>query len=279
VKQEGVEEYAFNSDSLRLRQVLINLLGNAVKFTPAAGTINFNVVVEQKEKSKALVRFQVSDTGVGISPEALQKLFVAFEQGGANVAREYGGTGLGLSISKSIINLFGGDITVTSKQGEGSNFEFAIWMDYADGSGKPQDMRASVPAFTGFRALLVDDVRINRIIVLEQLKKTNLTIDEADDGDAAVEKFSASPVGFYNIIFMDVQMPRMNGYEASRAIRALDRPDAATVTIVAMTANAFREDVEEAIRSGMNDHLAKPLQPNKLMDTLIKYLNSNQAAG
>ncbi|MDR1396370.1 MAG: PAS domain-containing protein [Desulfarculales bacterium] len=277
VMQEGVGDHAFNSDSLRLRQVLINLLGNSVKFTPSAGTVSFSVTVREKKENQALVCFQVSDTGIGISPEALQKLFVAFEQGGASVAREYGGTGLGLSISKSIINLFGGDITVTSRQGEGSLFEFSIWMDYADNLSTPQNMRASLPTFAGYRALLVDDVRINRIIVLEQLKKTNLIIEEADDGDTAVEKFSASPIGFYNIIFMDVQMPRMNGYEASKAIRALDRPDAATVIIVAMTANAFREDVEEALRSGMNDHLAKPLQLNKLVDTLVKYLNSYQA--
>ena len=274
VRQEGVGSRAFYSDSLRLRQVLINLLGNAVKFTPEKGVVQFVITVKEIKEDKSLIQFKVSDTGIGISEEALQKLFVAFEQGGTQVAREYGGTGLGLSISKSIVSLFGSDIKVSSQEGEGSNFEFAIWLDNAKDVVLPKSKKEMLHAFAGKHALLVDDVRINRVIVIEQLKDTGLIIDEADDGDVAIKKFANSPEGYYDVVFMDVQMPRVNGYEAVRAIRALPRADAANVTIIAMTANAFREDVEEALSNGMNAHLAKPLQLDKLLDMLVKYLNS-----
>jgi PAS domain S-box-containing protein len=276
-KPEGISPSLFLSDALRLRQVLINLLGNAVKFTPESGRISLDVVQLQEEPERCLIRFSISDSGVGISREEQEHLFRPFEQANAQISRRYGGTGLGLAISRSIVQLLGGDITLESAEGRGSTFSFEIWLEKA---GPAEDGNAGAETAAGFptleskRALLVDDVDINRLIVTEQMSGTKLNIDEAGDGREAVDMFAASPVGHYDIILMDVQMPLMDGYQASSAIRAMDRPDAAAVPIIAMTANAFKDDVEKALRHGMTAHLAKPLEPEKLMETVYKYLGA-----
>jgi CheY-like chemotaxis protein len=225
------------------------------------------------------VQFKIIDSGIGMSKEVISRLFKAFEQGSNDVTKVYGGTGLGLSISKNIINLFGGDIEVQSLEDRGSCFEFSIWLPKADIkdaiTGKPSEK--STKFLEGKRALLVDDVNINRVIVREQLKKTGMLIEEADDGDVAIERFKASPEGYFDVVFMDIQMPRVNGYEACRGIRTLDRGDARKVTIIAMTANAFKEDVEAALENGMNAHLAKPLEMKQLLDLLYQYLHPADA--
>ena len=263
----------FLSDSLRLRQVLINLLGNAVKFTPEYGKIEFRIEKKEQREGQTLVRFSVRDTGIGIPDEALEAIFHAFEQVDGKMTRQYGGTGLGLTISSRIVQLFGGEIKLRSKVGEGSEFSFSIWLreiepeltdmkEIEDASGK----------FAGKRMLLVDDVEINRMIVISMLDGTGISIDEAEDGITGVEAFSASAENAYDIILMDVQMPRMDGYEASAAIRALDRPDAGNVPIVALTANAFKEDIDKALQSGMNAHIAKPVEIDKLLSILFRFL-------
>ena len=270
VFDEDLKDRTFISDALRLRQVLINLLGNAVKFTPELGNIGFRIRRLKAEGGRTLVGFSVSDDGIGISEEHRQHLFKPFEQANGSVAKYYGGTGLGLSISKSIVNLLGGDIHLESKEGEGSIFSFELWLEDDHGTVESAVAPGDTAALKGKRILLVDDVEINRIIVVEMLAHTGLLIDEADDGAEAVEKFIASPPGRYDAILMDVQMPHMNGYEATEAIRGMDRPDAEAVPIFAMTANAFKDDVDKALESGMNGHLAKPLEPDKLMTTLSK---------
>ncbi len=262
----------FFSDALRLRQVLINLLGNAVKFTPECGRVILNIDQLDERDNRALLYFSVTDTGIGISRQAQEGLFMPFEQGSAQISRRYGGTGLGLSISRSIVRLLGGDISLESDEGKGSTFYFTIWLDEAENGESEVDSADRATTFAGKRALLVDDVDINRIIVIEQLSATQLAIEEAEDGQVALDKFAASPVGYYDIIFMDVQMPVMDGYQAALSIRALDRPDAKTVPIIAMTANAFKEDVEKALSCGMNAHLAKPLEHEKLLDILFRSL-------
>ena len=272
VRIEDLEKSQFICDALRLRQVLINLLGNAVKFTPECGKILFLVRQLERKNHKTLLLFSVSDTGIGISEQVLATLFTPFEQGGGHISKQYGGTGLGLSISKSIVRMLGGDIEVTSFEGKGSEFCFDLWLTEDESEAADAVPTDDLSMLRGKRVLLVDDVAINRIIVTEQLSTTGLIIDEAEDGVAAVEMFSASPVGHYDIIFMDVQMPRMDGYQASEAIRTLDRPDGPRVPIIAMTANAFKEDVEQAFAHGMNGHLAKPLENDKLMEALAKIL-------
>ncbi|MDR2529090.1 MAG: response regulator [Synergistaceae bacterium] len=264
---------AFVSDPLRLRQVLINLLGNSVKFTPECGRIEFRVKQKERQEGKSLVEFSVQDSGIGIPADKLEKLFQPFEQGGSHISKRYGGTGLGLAISRSIVRLLGGDIAVESKEGEGSAFRFILWLNHSAAVFEEEQPIADTEGlFENKRALLVDDVLVNRLIAVEMLDGTGLAIDEAEDGLLALETFEKSLPGVYDIIFMDVQMPNMDGYEASEAIRALDRPDAKTVPIVALTANAFKEDVDRAISHGMNAHLAKPLEYDKLLEVCARYL-------
>ncbi len=263
---------AFISDPLRLRQVLINLLGNAVKFTPSSGKISFLIEQLERDANKSLLSFSVSDTGMGIPQAKLLSIFQPFEQADRDIAKNYGGTGLGLSISRNIVKGLGDDIRVSSTPGQGSSFSFEIWLREA-GSSPVEAQRIDYTArLKGKKALLVDDVDINRIIVQELLSAADMRIDEADNGQAAADAFAKSPVGYYDIIFMDVQMPEMDGYEAASAIRRMDRADAASVPIIAMTANAFKEDVEKALAHGMNAHLAKPLEYEKLLEVMTRHM-------
>jgi CheY-like chemotaxis protein len=265
------------TDPLRLRQVLINLLGNAVKFTPELGRIVFDIRKLESEDGKIKFSFAVKDNGIGISDEAKETLFQPFEQGGAGVARRFGGTGLGLAISRSIVRLLGGDITVESEPNAGSTFSFSLWMREADSEVSEEDVQIEGKGlFAGKRALLVDDVAINRIIAADLLEFTGLDIDEAEDGDEAVRMFEASEPGTYDIIYMDIQMPKMDGYKASLLIRAAAREDARSVPIVALTANAFKDDIDNALRNGMNAHLAKPLDVHKLIETTFRLIKGSK---
>lgn len=267
-----LNERFFTSDSLRLRQVLINLLGNSVKFTPELGQIAFTVTELEHGEKASLIQFSIADTGIGIAPETLANLFKPFEQGANWVSRKYGGTGLGLSISKNIINMMGGDIAVISEVNQGSTFTFAVWLNNAGEEYHVADLDFKPKKFDGRRVLLVDDVDINRMIVIEMLEGAGLEIDEAENGIVGVAKFNDSAPGYYSLVFMDIQMPGMDGYEASSRIRALERPDAQTVPIVAMTANAFQEDVDKSLAHGMNAHLAKPLDYDKILELLGRFL-------
>ncbi len=262
----------FKSDELRLRQVIINLLGNAVKFTPECGTITFTVSQVQEQDGKSLIHFAVSDTGIGISAQSQERLFIPSEQGGGEITKQYGGTGLGLSISRSIVNLFGGEISVNSIINQGSTFFFEIWMAQDDTPIQEVPLQDACAALVGKRILLVDDVDINRLIVVEQLAEAKLIIDEANDGHIAVDMFANSPEGYYNLILMDLQMPQMDGCTAAKAIRQLPREDAKSVPIIALTANVFAEDIDKAIAHGMNAHLAKPLEYDKLLTLLVRYM-------
>ena len=262
-------------DVLHLRQVLINLLGNAVKFTPELGEIEFRVEKTDEADGEYLVRFVVRDTGIGISSEAKDSIFMPFEQGNNKISRLYGGTGLGLAISRRIVNLFGSDIVLNSEVGKGSEFSFEVWLKKAEDQDDIPAEKAALDAkgkFTGRKALLVDDVDINRMIVAALLEDTGIAIDEAADGDRAVELFADSPEGGYDIIFMDVQMPVMDGFEATAAIRGMERADAAGVPIIALTANAFKEDIDKALSNGMNAHITKPVEVDRLIEVMYRFL-------
>ncbi|SBV98523.1 Signal transduction histidine kinase [uncultured delta proteobacterium] len=267
----------FISDALRLRQVLINLLGNAVKFTPECGTVEFSVTAKERSENKVFFEFTVKDDGIGISNAVKEKLFSPFEQGDRRISRQYGGTGLGLSISRNIVRLMGGDITVESVEGCGSTFSFGLWLPEAEVPGNVEVHADDRNILCGKRILLVDDVAINRMIVVDLLDAIDLTVDEADDGAVALDMVAKSPEGYYSAILMDVQMPNMDGYEASIAIRALGRKDVLTMPIIAMTANAFREDVEKAFASGMTGHMAKPLEFEKLVQTISEQILAAKA--
>ena len=268
-------------DELRLTQVIINLLGNAIKFTPENGSISLDISERGRENGECVLEVRVSDNGIGITPEHQSKLFTPFEQGDGSITREYGGTGLGLAICKYIVELMGGGIWVESVLGEGSMFAFSVRMRISDeeayrrsGTAKNavgEVSAAGVDNLSEFTILLVEDVEINREIVFAMLEDTHARIDFAENGAIAVEMFAAAP-DLYDIILMDMQMPVMDGLEATRRIRALDAERAGSIAIVAMTANVFKEDVDKCLAAGMNDHIAKPIDSDLLLEKLIHYL-------
>jgi CheY-like chemotaxis protein len=207
-----------------------------------------------------------------IATKALENLFRPFEQV-KGITQKYGGTGLGLVISKSIVQLFGGDIEVKSRVGDGSEFRFELTMEEAATENVEEvAIEDAAGSLKGMRALLADDVAINRVIAGSILEETSIEIDEAEDGVQALELFKNSAPNYYDIIYMDIQMPNMDGYEATAQIRALDRADARTVPIVALMANAFKEDINRAISSGMNAHLAKHMEPEKALEITLRLL-------
>lgn len=267
------EQTTFTSDPLRLRQVLLNLLGNAVKFTPEHGSVTLEIVQKEENNASApprvLFEFSIQDSGMGVSDQVMATLFQPFEQGAGDITRRFGGTGLGLSISQRIIQLMHSDISVVSQEGEGSVFSFAIWLPRS-APLLPTPALAQI-SFADKRMLLVDDVDINRMIVKETLAETGISIDESSNGAEAVEHFSNSAPFTYDIILMDIQMPILDGYQAAKAIRALPRPDTA-VPIIALTANAFKEDEDKAYSHGMDGYLTKPIAYEKLIQSLQQFL-------
>ncbi|MDR0586450.1 MAG: response regulator [Treponema sp.] len=259
-------------DKLRLKQVLINLLGNAVKFTDNDGTVGFSARGREEGDGKLRVHFLVRDTGIGMKAEQMKNLFNAFEQTDNTIAVRYGGTGLGLAISQNLVKLMGGIISVKSEYGKGSVFDFTLDMERAAAEADGEAPKGKVPDLTGKRILLVEDIEINRIILKELLGETHAVIEEAEDGKKALDKFASSKEGCYDLVFMDVQMPNMDGHEATEKIRALKRKDAKKVPIIAMTANAYKEDIDKALESGMNGHLAKPVDMDEVMKVLSRWL-------
>jgi len=259
-------------DKLRLNQVLINLLSNAIKFTDAYGHISFDANILNETATDIRVRFVIKDDGIGMSEEQIARLFKPFEQADSSIASRFGGTGLGLSISHNLVQRMGGNITLESELGKGSTFSFTLLFKKGELSEQPAEMPVSDLYLPGVRILLAEDIDINRFIIEELLAPTGVTIDMARNGREAVEMFEGSEPNYYKLIFMDVQMPEMNGYEATTQIRALLRPDAKRIPIIAMTANAYKEDVEQALSVGMNKHIGKPINVDVLMKTLSLYL-------
>ena len=258
-----------NGDALRLNQVLINLLGNAVKFTPAYGMVNF-LVDYKVSAGAAIVTFTVQDTGIGIAPDQLERVFLPFEQANSSITTRFGGLGLGLPISQSLVELMGGKISVTSALDLGTTLTFTITLPIVEEVPEEVEVPETID-LTGKRILIVEDVEINRVILSEFLADTHAELVEAENGLEALDLFKKSPVYFYSMIFMDIQMPYMDGNEAARNIRALPREDAKAVPIVAVTANAYQEDVERALQAGMNKHIAKPVDVSELMRTLREF--------
>ena len=274
---ENIPQFLIGDDQ-RLAQVMTNLLSNAVKFTPEEGSIHLDVRLEGSENDMYTLKFAVKDSGIGISPEQKERLFTSFEQAEKTTSRKFGGTGLGLAISKRIVELMGGTIWIESELGQGAEFLFTVKMKgsskYIETDDSPLNKTTEpvqTETFPGRCLLLAEDVDVNREIVMELLKPLQLEIDCAVNGIEAVEKFTAQPER-YDLIFMDVQMPEMDGFEATHLIRALDLPNAKEVPIIAMTANVFREDIEKCLEAGMNDHVGKPLDLDDVLKKLTFYL-------
>lgn len=260
-------------DRLRLGQVLLNVVGNAVKFTPAGGNILVEAVETPGPEGSGEYRFLIADTGIGMSQTFLGHIFEPFERESTSTLSGIQGAGLGMTITKNIIDAMGGEIRVESREGEGSRFLIRLTLPLALGSsgqaGGPDKEKASLE---GRRILLVEDNHLNREIAATILEEEGLLVEEAWDGAAAVEKLAGSQPGYYELILMDIQMPVMDGYEATRQIRRLRDPRLAGIPILAMTANALEEDKQKAFMAGMDGHLTKPVEVEKLIMTLREKL-------
>ena len=275
------------TDEQRLAQVITNLIGNAIKFTPEGGKITLSIRRIEPSGSKdedfCTLEIIVTDTGIGIPKEQQGKLFASFVQVDSSVARKFGGTGLGLAISKKIVELMNGEIRIESEESKGSSFIVTIraGISAASAVSAAADRSAesdAPPDYNGKRILLAEDVEINREIVLTILEPLGLEVIEAEDGQKAFYLFRADPDSF-DLIFMDIHMPGMDGYESSRLIRALEEEleeqnhIRKRIPIVAMTANVFKEDVERCLAAGMDSHIGKPLDFDAVMAVLRKYLS------
>ena len=265
------EEY-YIGDDMKLRQVLINILGNAVKFTPAGGEVSFTVEQTAKYDGRATIRFVIRDTGIGMSEEYLPKIFETFSQEDSSATNRYGSTGLGMPITKSLVELMNGNIAVESKKGVGSTFTVTVTLGVSDRHGGEESDITPRPAgedtLTGRRILMAEDMPVNAEIMMMVLSMRGMEAELAENGRIAVEKFAAHGAGYYDAILMDMRMPEMDGLEATKTIRAMNRPDAKTIPIIALTANAFDEDVQRSMQAGLNAHLSKPVEPEALYAAL-----------
>lgn len=269
----GVHQYACVWGSpLHVRQIFINILGNAVKYNKKNGRIFTKMQAENTGPDTVVFRIEMSDTGIGMSEEFLQHLYEPFAREHEESIGGYEGTGLGMSIVKQLIDKMGGTIQMESKVGEGSRFIVEIPFEMATEEEVERRQEESDPgSIAGKKILLVEDNELNRDIARTLLSDAGAEITEALNGKQAVEIFSNSSKGAFDVILMDVMMPVMNGYEATRRIRSLDREDAGKIPIIAMTANAFSEDIDRAKNVGMNAHLSKPLDVPKMLALVAKY--------
>lgn len=269
VHMEQLACVAVYSDSLRLRQVLLNILGNAVKYTPKGGAIDFTIKESPSAKGDGYVHlaFVVQDNGIGMTDEYVRHIFESFSREDSLRVQKTEGSGLGMAITKYIVDAMGGKIGIKSEANVGTEFTVLLDVERAkQEQAEAQEADAAQPQHA-LRVLLAEDNALNREIAVALLSKQDVTVETAENGQLCVEKFSAAPNGYYDAVLMDVRMPVMNGYEATQAIRALARADAA-LPIIAMTADAFAEDVERCLAAGMNAHLSKPMDINKLMALL-----------
>ena len=262
------------ADSVRIREVLVNILSNAVKFTEDGGSITFETsYCRGKDDCHIIARYRVSDTGVGISEEYVKYIFDEFSQEENGARTNYKGTGLGMAITKQYVDLMGGTISVESKKGVGSTFIVEIPMELtAESNVQKQTLPVAKADLTGVKILLAEDNALNAEIAIVQLEDLGIQVTRASHGKEAVKAFADNPPNTFDIIFMDIMMPEMSGYEATACIRAMqDRLDARRIPIIAMTANAFAEDVQASLDAGMNGHLSKPI----VMEEITKVIVSN----
>ncbi len=282
---DQVEGY-YIGDELKIKEILINILSNAIKFTEAPGKVTLTIEKTAEFDDQSTMRFRVKDTGVGIDPEYLPRIFEPFSQEDSSRKNKFGSTGLGMAITKNLVEMMNGTISVESEKGKGT--EFTVVITLKNSQRKDEDVPAagdtgSAPsaddqkssaeaegaaALAGRRVLLAEDTELNAEIMIDLLEIEDIEADHAENGKIAVEMFAKSAPGTYCVILMDVRMPVMDGLEAAAAIRAMDRPDAGTIPIIALTANAFEEDVQRSLQAGMNAHLTKPVDADLLIRTM-----------
>lgn len=267
-------------DNLRVSQVLVNLVSNALKFTPSGGSVTLEARQTEVSEHTISLEFVVTDTGIGISESFQSRIFEPFEQAQPATTRQYGGTGLGLAICSSFVQLMGGTIDVHSKLGEGTQFIVRLTLQRGlsgSESNLHEEGNRTACDLNGIRILLAEDNEINAEIVIMILENLGAAVDHVENGKAALDLLSASPAGTFSLILMDIQMPVMDGLAASRAIRALNHPDAGRIPIIGLSANAFHEDIKKAKDNGMTDYLSKPLDLGRLYQALNHTISNREA--
>lgn len=273
-----IDDY-YVGDELKVKRVLINVLNNATKYTIPPGRVSFTVEQTEERGDNRVLRFTVQDTGIGMDKEFLPNLFFPFAQSDNSNTTQFGGSGLSLAVSSKMVALMHGDITVTSDKGVGSAFVITISLRASDRKkeeavqSKPED---ETDVLQGKHILIVEDMEMNAEIMADLLEMEGMTSDWAENGRIAVEVFSEKPENTYDAILMDLRMPVMDGLEAARTIRSLDRADAKTVPILALTANAFEEDIRNSLEAGMNEHLAKPVDTDLLFNSLRWHFQNSE---
>jgi signal transduction histidine kinase len=274
-RTEPIDDW-FIGDDLRLKQILINILGNAVKFTDAPGSVRFTAAQEAASDDRALLCFRIQDTGIGMDADFLPRLFEPFSQEDATTTNRYGGSGLGMAITKNMVDLMGGSIEVESEKGRGTVFTVKIPLR------KAEDARPSAPAehlaepgasLEGLHVMIAEDVPLNAEVLSDLLEMEDISCEWAENGKRAMELFEQSEAGHFDAILMDMRMPVMDGLTATREIRKLERADAKSIPIIALTANAFEEDVKNCLEAGMNAHLSKPVDVDRLKEMLSGMLS------
>ena len=259
---------------MKIKQVIINILGNSVKFTPEGGVISFDIEEQARNDRMTTLRMIFKDTGIGMSSDFLPHIFDAFSQEDSSSTNKYGSTGLGMPITKSLIELMNGNIEVESEKGVGTTFTVTITLERSDRDSIRKEKRrpGGDPGLQkDRRVLLAEDVDINAQIMIEILASKDIKTEHAENGKIAVELFKDHEPWYYDAILMDMRMPEMDGIEATKTIRSLDREDAKTVPIIALTANAFDEDVQCSMQAGLDAHLSKPVEPELLFEKLYSF--------
>lgn len=270
-------------DSTKIRKIYVNLVSNAIKYTPSGGNITITVEELPCEKEGYMkVKSEIKDTGIGMSKEYLPTLFEPFSREHNTTTGKVGGTGLGMAIVKKMVDLMGGSIEVESEPGKGTIFTFTLMHKIADKKYYSRKIETaessdSVEKLRGKHVLLAEDNNLNAEIAVAVLEKTGLVIDRVEDGIQCVSRIEQLPSDTYDLILMDIQMPNMDGYKATQCIRHLNDKKKAEIPIIAMTANAFEEDKKRAIDAGMNGHIAKPVEIDKLISEILKYTEKDDA--
>ena len=276
VHRENLKNPYVLADVLRIREVLVNLLGNAVKFTKDGGEITLDISSYPGADEKHIItRYVVRDNGIGMSEEFQKKLFDPFSQeDDANARTQYKGTGLGMAITKKYVDMMGGSIAVESKKGAGSTFTVEIPLELPEQVIPSEQKQHLHRDLTGIHVLMAEDNDLNAELATMILEDAGMTVTRASDGKEVVDLFKNQPRGTYDLILMDIMMPNMDGHQAAKTIRALgiERSDAVTIPIIALSANAFIDDIQESLDSGMNDHISKPINTEELIDTITKYI-------
>ncbi len=284
--QGDIDRY-FMGDAMKLGQVMTNILGNSVKFTPSGGEVSLLVQQSTHFDGNSLLIFTMKDNGIGMDEEFIPKIFDVFSQEDASNTSKYQSTGLGMAITKSIVDMLNGKISVKSKKGEGTEVVVSVTLTDIEDEKEQEpevnpeeknDPAGKKPEISlgGRHILMAEDIEVNARIIMKILNMKGIVADRAENGKLAVEMFEDKPEGYYDAILMDMRMPEMDGLEATTLIRSLDRADAKEIPIIALTANAFDEDVQRCLQAGMNAHLSKPVQPEVIFATLKEFIGGRK---